>query len=127
VTHGKVTGLRCVTVTYTIQNWVKVSKIKVLGLYRYPLLKIDRSQAGMIAEVQSPGNTVKHAKCTLNKQMQAYLTWYLMTVDRVQISQSQIHFQYGHCIETGSDDGLFVSTCHILVWETKEYRAKQLS
>jgi hypothetical protein len=39
--------------------------------------------------------------------MQAYLTCYLMTVNRVHISQREIHFQYSLCNATGSEDGLF--------------------
>jgi len=88
-----------------------------LDLYRHPLPKVDRAQAGMFAEVQSHCSKVKHAKSTLNKQTQAYLTCYLMTVNRVQISQREIHFQYGHCKVTEREDGLFESTCQSLAWE----------
>jgi len=77
-------------------------------------------QASTIAEVQISGNKVKHAKCTLNKQMQAYLTCYLMTVNRVQISQREIRFQYGHCKVTGSEHGLFELRVRHWSGKTKE-------
>jgi hypothetical protein len=40
---------------------------------------------------------MKHAKWTLNKQIQAYIACSLITAKRVQISEREINFPYGHC------------------------------